>query len=171
MKKNLLLVIIVLIVIGLVVAIFILVPKNENENTEINENVVSTNSTTIQLETIQSDTGFKTFTANSINITNPNANFIFLNDLNGTSQDELTVTEGYIYSFKKFGEHKIEILELTDDYMTISIKGLAPTKETGGFSLIGDYDKVTIEKNTGICLNVQATDIPNGSVYLFYVNK
>ena len=56
-----------------------------------------------------------------------------------------------------------------NSYITISINGLAPTKESGGFSLIDKYDKVTIKKNTGICLNVQATDLANGSVYFFYV--
>ena len=60
---------------------------------------------------------------------------------------------------------------MNDDYITISIDGLAPTKEIGGFSLIDKYDKVTIKKNTGICLNVQATDLTNGSVYFFYVNQ
>lgn len=56
---------------------------------------------------------------------------------------------------------------LTDDYITIYIDGLAPSKETGGFSLIDKYDKITIKKNTGVSLNVQATDLHDGAVYFF----
>ena len=123
------------------------------------------------IETITSDNDFKVYSLSNINITNPNANLIFLDNINGTGQKELSVSIGSTYSFEKYGDHTIKVLELNDDYITISINGLAPIKETGGFSLIDKYDKVTIKKNTGICLNVQATDLKNGSVYFFYVNK
>ena len=123
------------------------------------------------IETITSDNGFKTYSLNNINITNPNANLIFLDNLDGTGQNELSVSIGSTYSFEKYGDHTIKVLELNNDYITISINGLAPTKESGGFSLIEHYNTVTIKKNTGICLNVQATDLSNGSVYFFYVNK
>ena len=43
-------------------------------------------------------------------------------------------------------------------------------KKADGFSLITKYDKIKILKNTGVCLNVQATDLYDGSVYFFYVN-
>lgn len=121
------------------------------------------------IETITSDNGFKSYSLSNINITNSNANLIFLDDIDVTGQEELNVSLGSTYSFKKYGNHTIKVLELNDDYITISIDGLAPTKEKGGFSLIDKYDKVTIKKNTGICLNVQATDLANGSVYFFYV--
>ena len=115
--------------------------------------------------------GFKAYPLSDITITNPNANLIFLDDIDGTGQEELNVSLGSTYSFKKYGDHTIKVLELNDDFITISIKGLAPTKESGGFSLTDKYDKVTIKKNTGICLNVKATDLTNGAVYFFYVNQ
>ena len=123
------------------------------------------------IETITSDNGFKAYSLSNITITNPNANLIFLDDIDGTGQEELNVSLGSTYTFKKYGDHTIKVLELNDDFITISIKGLAPTKESGGFSLTDKYDKVTIKKNTGICLNVKATDLANGSVYFFYVNQ
>ena len=123
------------------------------------------------IETITSDNGFKAYSISNINVTNPNANLIFLDNIDGAGQEELNVSLGSTYSFEKYGKNTIKVLELNDDYITISIDGLAPTKETGGFSLIDKYDKVTIKKNTGICLNVQATDLINGSVYFFYVNQ
>lgn len=123
-----------------------------------------------KLETVESDTEFAAYSLNNINISNSNANLIFLNNINGKDQEELIVNEGSTYSFNKHGTHTIEVLELTDDYITISINGLAPRKKTGGFSLIDNYDKITIKRNTGICLNVQATDLLDGAVYFFYVN-
>lgn len=124
-----------------------------------------------KIKTVLSDNGFRTYSLSNINISNPNANLIFIDDIDGTGQEELNVNLGSTFSFEKEGEHTIKVLELNDDYITISIKGLAPTKESGGFSLNDKYDKVTIKKNTGICLNVQATDLINGSVYFFYVNQ
>lgn len=125
-----------------------------------------------KIETIPSDNGFKAYSLNNINITNPNANLIFLDNIDGTGQKELSVSIDSTYSFEKHGEnYTIKVLKLNDDYITISIEGLAPTKETGGFSLIEHYNTVTIKKNTGICLNVQATDLYDGSVYFFYINQ
>lgn len=127
------------------------------------------------VKTEKSDNGFTAYSLSNIDITDPSANLIFLKNFDGTDKEELHVNVGSLYYFKNISNEskKIEVLELTDDYMTISIpKGFAPTKESGGFSLVDDYDKITIRKNTGICLNYQITDILYGnSHYFFYVNQ
>ena len=159
-KKRVIIVITIIVILLIILGIIKIFNKNEKKNDETNK-----------IETVISDNGFEAYSISNIHITNSNANLIFLDDIDGKGQDELIVREGDIYTFNKYGERKIQVLELTDDYITISIDGLAPTKESGGHSLIDKYDKVTIKKNTGICLNVQATDLLNGSVYLFYVNQ
>lgn len=116
------------------------------------------------------NTEFKVYELPNIKMLSPESNLIFLDDIDGTGKVELKVKEGFEYSFNKAGEHTIKVLELTYDYIMISVEGLAPTKNTGGFSLIEKYDKIKIEKNTGVCLNIQATDLYDGSVYFFYVN-
>ena len=116
------------------------------------------------------DSEFETYSLTTdIKTLNPESNLLFLDDLDGSGQVELKAKNGFKYSFNKAGVHTIEVLELTDDYITLGIEGLAPTKKSGGFSLTEKYDKVTIEKNTGICLNVQATDLYDGAVYFFYI--
>lgn len=76
---------------------------------------------------------FEIYSLKDINISNSNANLIFLDELDGTPQEELIVKTGDSYSFNKFGEHTIKVLKLTDDFITISIDGLAPTKKNGRF--------------------------------------
>lgn len=159
-KKYIIIPIIIIVIILIIVGMI----KIFNSDKEIEEKIT-------KVETVESDNEFKAYSLNNVNISNPSANLIFLDDVDGTGQDELNVKIGDVYSFNKYGEHSIEVLELTDEYMTISINGLAPTKKTGGFSLIDHYDEVTIKRNTGICLNVQATDLPDGSVYFFFVNQ
>lgn len=113
---------------------------------------------------------FEIYSLNNITINDSNANLIFLDDLNSLEQKELSVKVGDAYTFNKYGDHTIKVLELTNEFIIISIEGLAPTKKTGGFSLNEEYNKVKILKNTGICLNVQGTDFYDGDVYLFYIN-
>ena len=120
-------------------------------------------------EKIELNDEFKYYSINDINITSSNCNFIFLDELDGLGKEELKVKVGDVYSFNKYGKHTIKVLKLTDDYITLSIKGLAPSKLAGGFSLFQDYEEVTINKGSGICLNVQATDLIDGSVYFFFV--
>lgn len=86
---------------------------------------------TIKPDTYNSE--FEIYSLNDINISNSNTNLIFLDDLDGTQQEELIVKTGDSYSFNKFGEHTIKVLELTDNFITISIDGLAPTKKSGRF--------------------------------------
>ena len=155
----------IVVILTLIFIVIIIVGINQLHNKKDSKEPISKP----KIETVPSDNGFISYSLSNINITNSNANLIFLDDIDGTGQEELNVSLGSTYSFKKYGNHTIKVLELNDDYITISIDGLTPTKETGGFSLIDKYDKVTIKKNTGICLNVQATDLANGSVYFFYV--
>ena len=164
-KKPILIFATIIVIIFIIFCIYKLLNNKESNETQLN-NVNN------KVETITSNNGFMTYSLNNIKISDTNANLIFLDDLDGKDQDELKASVGFSYSFNKFGEHTIKVLELTNDYITISIdSGLAPTKESGGFSLIDKYDKVTIQKNTGICLNVQATDLIDGSVFFFYVNR
>lgn len=164
-KKLIFIFAIIIVFIFIVFGIYKLLNNKERNETPLN-------SVNNKVETVTSNNGFKAYSLNNINISDANANLIFLDDLDGKGQDELNASVGFSYSFNKFGEHTIKVLELTNDYITISIDSrLAPTKENGGFSLVDKYDKVTIQKNTGICLNVQATDLINGSVYFFYVNQ
>lgn len=157
----------IVVILTLIFIVIIIVGINQLHNKKDSKEPISKP----KIETVPSDNGFRAYSLSNINITNPNANLIFLDDIDGKGQEELNVSVGSTYSFEKYGKNTIKVLELNDDYITISIDGLAPTKETGGFSLIDKYDKVTIKKNTGICLNVQATDLINGSVYFFYVNQ
>ena len=55
------------------------------------------------LETIPSDNGFKTYSLKNINMANPNANLIFLDNIDGTGKEELNVSLGSTYSFEKYG--------------------------------------------------------------------
>ena len=112
---------------------------------------------------------FKVYSLDKSKIKDAKTNFIFMEDIDGSGQKEKRVEKGDKYSFKIFGtEYTIEILKITNQYMTISIKGLAPTKRDGTFSLIKDYDKITIKRNTGVELNAQATDLIDGEVLIFY---
>ena len=125
-----------------------------------------------QIETVDSDNGFIAYSLSNITVSDPKANLIFIDELGEEGQQEFKTNLGYLYNFNKYGEHTIKVLELTEDYITLSLsKGLAPTKDVGGFSMTESYDKVTIKKNTGICLNVQKEDLKDGYIHIFYVNK
>ena len=164
-KKLILIFAIIIAIIFIIFGIYKLLNNKESNETP-------SNNVNNKVETVASNNGFSAYSLNNINISDANANLIFLDDLDGKGQDELKASVGFSYSFNKFGEHTIKVLELTNDYITISIDSrLAPSKESGGFSLVDNYDKVTIQKNTGIRLNVQVTDLIDGSVYFFYVNR
>ena len=163
-KKLILIFAIIIAIICIIFGIYKLLNNKESNETPLN-------TVNQKAETVESNNGFKAFSLNNINISDNNANLIFLDNLDGKGQEELKASVGFSYSFNKYGEHTIKVLELTNDYITISISGLAPSKDSGGFSLVEKYDKITIQKNTGICLNVQATDLIDGSVYFFYVNQ
>ena len=166
MYKKIILIFVIIIVIVLIILGIYNLPNNKESNKTPLNNVNN------KVETVTSNNGFAAYSLNNINISDANANLIFLDDLDGKGQDELKASVGFSYSFNKHGKHTIKVLELTNDYITISLDhGLAPTKESDGFSLITKYDKVTIQKNTGICLNIQATDLIDGSIYFFYVNR
>lgn len=121
-----------------------------------------------EVESIE-DNDFRVYSLDKSKIKDTKANLIFMKDIDGSGQEERIVKKGDKYSFKIHGnDYEVEILKITDEYMTISIEGLAPTKQNGSFSLIKDYDKITIKRNTGVSLNAQATDLIDGEVYIYY---
>ena len=130
--------------------------------------IIATSKILNKNEEIELNNEFKYYSINDIDITSSNCNLIFLDELDGTGKEELKVKVGDVYSFNKYSEHTITVLKITNDYIKISIKGLAPSKLNGGFSLNQEYENVIIKKGTGICLNIQATDLIDGSVYFFF---
>ncbi len=126
-------------------------------------------------KTKDSESDIKVYPLSDINISDSSANLIFAKNIDSTNQqEELHVSEGFEYIFNSAGsQHSVKVVELTDDYITLSLnskEGLAPTMNSGGFGLIDRYDELTIKKNTGIHLNVQVTDNFDGGVYFFYVS-
>lgn len=87
----------------------------------------------------------------------------------GTIREEHKVKEGSTLKINKFGTHNIKITKVTKDKITISLEGLAPSKKDGTFSLTDKYENVVINKEQGLQLNVQATDLYQGYIYFFYV--
>lgn len=149
MKKNKLYLVLGLIVIIIIIIGGIIIKDKKVESIEDNE--------------------FRVYSLDKSKIKDTKANLIFMKDIDGSGQEERVVKKGDKYSFKIHGnDYEVEILKITDEYMTISIEGLAPTKQNGSFSLIKDYDKITIKRNTGVSLNAQATDLIDGEVYIYY---
>lgn len=87
----------------------------------------------------------------------------------GKIREEYNVKKGTVISISKFGVHNIKITNINNKSFTISVDDLAPTKKDGSFSLTAKYNSIVIKKNTGLQLNVQATDLYQGYIYLFYV--
>ena len=113
-------------------------------------------------------TEFKIYSIDKIQLKDSSANLILLDSLNGGEQTELHLKENDTYTISE-DLKPIKVLKLTNDYITISIAGLglAPTKQDGTISLLDSYKEITINKNTGVHLNVQATDTSEG-FYVFY---
>ena len=93
---------------------------------------------------------------------------VWYND-DGTIKEEFKGKNGTTLKINKFGLHNVTIKKISNDSITISLDGLAPTKKNGTFSLTDKYEDIIVNKNEGLKLNVQATDLYKGYIYFFYM--
>ena len=115
--------------------------------------------------------GFQIFSTDYVKVDNKNTNIVIWYGKKGDIKTEHSVKKDSVVTINKFGFHDVKVKKITDNNITISMSGLAPTKKNGTFSMTDKYDNITIDKNTGIKLNIQATDLYEGFVYLFYIKK
>ena len=142
---------IIIIAIGLIILV-----KDANANTT---------------KKIGSKNGFLIYSTDYVEYNEKKNNVVIWYGKDGTVKTEHKVKKGSKKNINKFGFHDVKVEDITDNSITISMEGLAPTKKNGTFDMLKKYTSVTINKNTGIRLNVQATDLYDGYVYFFYVKK
>lgn len=123
------------------------------------------------LSKLGSDDNYMLFKINNIKKKKKDANILVRYDDEGKIVDEFKIKQKDTVNAFKMGNHKIKIVKITNDYVTISLDDLAPTKKDGTFSLTKKYKNVVIKKNTGLQLNIQATDLYKGYIYFFYVSN
>ena len=87
-KKLILIFAIIIAIICIIFGIYKLLNNKESNETPLN-------TVNQKAETVESNNGFKAFSLNNINISDNNANLIFLDNLDGKGQEELKASVGF----------------------------------------------------------------------------
>lgn len=149
-KKWLILIIISIIIIG--VGIFLLLYNGDE-----------------RVEKVSSNNKYTLYELKNMKKKQEKNNVIIWFEETGKIREEYNVKKGINIRINKFGVHNIKITNINNNNLIISVDDLAPTKKDGSFSLTAKYNNIVIKKNTGLQLNVQAIDLYEGYIYLFYV--
>ena len=154
-KKKLLIGIIIASLIIIVVGIVLLV-----HNSKINTT-----------EKIGTKNGFQIFSTDYVKLDKKKTNIVVWYGKDGLVKTEHTVKKGTKLRINQFGFHYVTINNIDNEKVVISMDGLAPTKKDNSFDMTKKYKNITIDKNTGLQLNVQQKDLYEGYVYFFYIKK
>ena len=154
-KKKISIILIIISIIIIIIGIICLIHNSKLDTTK----------------KIGTENGFQVFSTDYVRVNKKKTNIVIWYGKDGKVKTEHIVKKGTKLRINQFGFHYVTIEDITKDKVTISMEELAPTKKNGTFNMTKKYNNVVVKKNTGIQLNVQATDLYQGYVYFFYITK
>ena len=171
MKKQILIILLVSIIVLIVLTGLALLNSNRMSNyyDRINKISKTVESNGEYFEEIESDSEFSIYKFNNDKLKNEQSNMIILKiDYDADSTNNVIIEEYEVKPGDKVEE--IEVLDIAEEYMNISLDGMAPRVKNRGISLTKKYDDFKINKNTGVYITKQVTDYFGGK-YVFFVSK